>query len=386
MISRRPSPWTAAAAYAAFPCGVSLTYVFAGAQSPAYFAAIGGAFALLALVLGGRRTLLDSAVPAITAACVPLAVFFLQTLFLDPIRFEPDVAFAAAMTAGLLLAWLGGLLDRAELARAMLLIALGHAALSLAALQTWEGLEGQRFSAYDIPTAAWAETAFGMAAAAVLSRSVLTLVIACAVAAALLILTEMRGAGLATLAMILLYAGALVPAKDRALTAFFGAVAAALGLLLFGGQAGESLSDALLLSDPHRGIDSGFSGRFDNWSAAGALIADSPLIGAGIGDATARYAHNGFIMMTAELGLLFALPFAALLATALWRSVQLRDAGVFAVTFGYVLLILTAPRYINFSVAIMVPLTAMAHVLLTPVPPRAPRPARRPGSAFQPQT
>jgi O-antigen ligase len=87
----------------------------------------------------------------------------------------------------------------------------------------------------------------------------------------------------------------------------------------------EKISDAFLVTDQYRGMDSGFSGRDDYWGAALDTFVSSPWFGAGIGseNESGLQAHNFFLYGISQFGLSvlpFFLALIVLLATAVLNS------------------------------------------------------------------
>ena len=78
--------------------------------------------------------------------------------------------------------------------------------------------------------------------------------------------------------------------------------------------------NVLLLSDPHRGIETGFVGREDRWNIGVQAFLDSPIFGSGIGQIREIYGstpHNGFLNLIAEVGI-FAIP----IFWAMWVAIK----------------------------------------------------------------
>ncbi len=88
-------------------------------------------------------------------------------------------------------------------------------------------------------------------------------------------------------------------------------------------------SDVLLLDNPLRGIDSGFTGRTDIWGATFDLWSKSPLLGVGFRQherfLAGLPAHNAYLAMMADTGLLGLIWFLALLVGSLVASWSIQD-------------------------------------------------------------
>ena len=88
-------------------------------------------------------------------------------------------------------------------------------------------------------------------------------------------------------------------------------------------------SDVFLLNDPLRGVDSGFTGRSDIWAETGGLWLKHPLLGIGFRQheqfLAGTPAHNAYLAMLADTGLLGFVWFVALLIASLLASLGIRD-------------------------------------------------------------
>ena len=88
-------------------------------------------------------------------------------------------------------------------------------------------------------------------------------------------------------------------------------------------------SDVLLLDNPLRGVDSGFTGRTDIWGATIDLWLKSPLLGVGFRQherfLAGLPAHNAYLAMLADTGLLGLVWFLALLVVSLVASWNIQD-------------------------------------------------------------
>lgn len=168
-----------------------------------------------------------------------------------------------------------------------------------------------------------------------------------AAAMAGLALTYSRGAWLGTGAGLLV----LLPVLRR------GGAWLVLGLVLTGASAAAGGALDRLRSVTEAGSDTAVTSRFDIWEAALGLVSNHPLLGVGLGNFQAAYgdllvpglpllpyffgvpeeAHNLFLNLAVEVGLVGAGAFAWLLAVALlqtWRTSRSADRQVRAWSLG----------------------------------------------------
>jgi len=137
-----------------------------------------------------------------------------------------------------------------------------------------------------------------------------------------IIATESRGSLVASLLGLVVY-GALQARRLKRFTAFVIAVVAmALILVLpwYLETIQTSVSALLFLDDKYRGLGTGFTGRLDAWQEAIALFRENPVLGVGFRMhehymTTLSSAHNGYLSLLAESGVLGT--FSWLLVTAL---------------------------------------------------------------------
>jgi O-antigen ligase len=132
-------------------------------------------------------------------------------------------------------------------------------------------------------------------------------------------------------------------------------------------------NDIFLLNDPHRGLDSGATGRLDGWLVALELAWAHPLLGVGFGRAspvvaaeTGTSLHNGHLMMLVDTGIvLYGIIVMVVIAT--FAAGLRRDRRIFAtMLFGFVLVMFVQPRAINANVMSMLGWMSLVFVWLLP--------------------
>ena len=347
-------------------CGISYVSFFVAAGSPLYYLVVvcAAISAIIEINWRGKRTtelLFFAAV-----AAMPVYVTIAQTLFLPYYRINDvslqNISYGAAISLVLFFCYVSRKIPELNFNAAMRMVALLHIPIlafgAYASFQQWGVDQNGRLIAV-IPTAVWGEIALGVLVAALLSESKLSMAAILPFVVLIIVQSQMRGAGLACAALLSTYF-----ILDRSRTAIrLKWVLLLVGICVmtvFADKLVAFVSDALLLSDEHRGISSGFSGRFENWRKGFEVYLESPIIGLGPAHPDASYTHNGFLKVLAEYGILVAAP---LFATYfyVWAIVLLRrDQKKLAILVAYTIFVLTAPRYINFQIAPLVLLFAMS--------------------------
>ncbi len=145
------------------------------------------------------------------------------------------------------------------------------------------------------------------------------------------ILTFSRGGYFALIAMGLVSTGVIFPSLIRKYFPALGiSVAITLFLVVFPNPVSERVSSSFDLSDHST------SGRIEIWKEAIGIIREHPIFGVGIGNYSSavfpsatyrepRYAHDIFLDIAAETGVLNAAFFFAALALAITRSLSKRE-------------------------------------------------------------
>ena len=297
-------------------------------------------------------------------------IFLLQGLFLYKGELSrSDFVYVTRNVAVLVLAYSLASLPKDVFTKLMKIIATSHLVILATFIPRIRELFLQssleRFATENFATAVWAEVALGTVAAALLARSNLALVLSLMVGGLFIAATQMRGAGLSIAFAILSIGLFYRPRQVMEVIAVLCLVGIAFsGVLLKFDVIAQSLSEALMLDDPHRGISSGFSGRFDNILAGFQVFLQNPIVGVGGGNSDGNYTHNGVVMSLAQNGILVSLFFIFLACWAAVLSFRSRDARLFAVILAYGLFIQTAPRYLNIQVFPFLGIVAIAFSLV----------------------
>ena len=104
-------------------------------------------------------------------------------------------------------------------------------------------------------------------------------------------------------------------------------LSAALGLLVIAVLGADFITnDLLMLSDPGRGVGSGVSGRASAWRESWDLFASHPWLGVGYRQherflVTEASAHNAYLAMLADMGVVGLLAYLLFVFGGLWRAV-----------------------------------------------------------------
>ncbi|TNC52298.1 O-antigen ligase family protein [Rubellimicrobium rubrum] len=374
--------------------GISATAVLLNGQAAPYFLCVGltGACACISLE---RRNLLFS-----QTCLLPWIVFFWLVLA-TTIRYalNSNVSLASfpvdpfseltkiiAILIILLVIISAGIMSEWVFQRTMALVALLHGVLLLyglsngqATLRILANTESvTRFSGADFKTAAWAEIALGTIMAATLSRRLWVGITIIPIALYTILAADMRTTLLASVVMMLILLvgriGRIKHGKQRQLVWVGSAIFIILIGLAYRDHIVAAVSDILLLNDRHRGISSGFSGRFDNFAHGWAAFLEHVILGAGFNNPIVNYTHSGYILTFAQMGAPLALLLLPHLFLAGTRALRYGDFVLLSVITGLLFFYLGQPRNINFQVCPLLGLVACARVLLGNI---VRRPAKR---------
>ena len=349
--------------------GVSLTSIAYGAQSAPYYAVLAiGLLACMPLLLRRSDEQRKVFFFILLLMSLPLFLFFIQVyVFSFRGEFEASIMASLAMSYVFFIVGVGVLLRPEEFQKLMMLTAGAHVLIGVYGIIQWDFEDARyaysRFAALDLHIAVWAEIALGMVIAAILSGKRNILAVSLVVAAILIYGTQMRSAGIAIVTAIgvLLVLG--VKGRARIILIATTVVMTVIGIGLYWSDVRDVASALLLLDNPHRGLDTGFSGRFGNWADGFAMFMLSPIVGVGPIDPVAGYTHNGIIRLMAQYGVLFGFFLLVLYLVSLKRALRLRDPLLLAALIGYLAYIMTAPRVVNLQVMPLVALFAVAYAL-----------------------
>ncbi|MCP4192236.1 MAG: hypothetical protein GY768_16620 [Planctomycetaceae bacterium] len=218
---------------------------------------------------------------------------------------------------------------------------------------TLEQIGSVRFSGAGFREVIWAEVALGTLALAILSRRSYAIFLTLPFSSLLIAASQMRTVGIAAVlgVLLLLYHRTYLQRSksNRQIILLVLPIPIFLYLVLQSHAILQTLSTILLLDDAHRGITSGFSGRFDNIMLGWELFARSPIIGVGSLQEDATYVHNGYVKVLAQYGI-FGLFGIALVGLSFWRAWMQRDYSLLAVILMLVLYYLGQPRHLSFQV------------------------------------
>jgi hypothetical protein len=339
--------------------GVTLSSIFYGALSIPYCGAVlMGLILTLPLFVNRSPRRSKMRMIAVLVATFPCLLYALQMLFLDTGRFEPELLPAIAIATVVLVVIAASLLPASRFQETMGYIAIAHILICMYGLANWNlptvQVTESRLQVLNLGTAVWAEVGLGTLVAAVFSNSRLLICISTAIAALMIFATQMRGAGLAALVLVSVYVSLEMKKKASKGWALLITALLAIAIWLTFDRLMGIASELLLLDDPHRGINSGFSGRLDNWRLGVQKFLASPIIGAGTGDISPQVgvfsAHNGLIRMLAEFGVIFGVAFCMFFVLAFKRAWQCRSASLVAVLSAYAVFLGSAPRYLNLQI------------------------------------
>jgi O-Antigen ligase len=337
--------------------GSTYASIFLGGQGAFYYAFVLCGFALGLPLFIKDKTLLKSAQPALLAILtLLLGIMILQSSFLrlsDNYFDEAAILRTFSLVVAIGAATQFAALEARYFSIACILVVLIHLPLLGYGVMSWRQLaadtdEASRLGG-EVHTAVWAELALGTFLTALLTGKRWLMLVSGAAGAALVAATQMRGVGLAGAFAVLTYTYfrwlRKMPLPGWLLLGSMTMIIATYYL----DTIVNIVSEALLLDDPHRGLSTGFSGRFDNWRLGWNLFANYPLWGVGPSHPDANYTHNGYIKVLAEYGGVFGLVCFFALAKGLWNALRSGNPGVAAGVISLMVFISSSPRYINFQ-------------------------------------
>jgi O-antigen ligase len=372
--------------------GSTYASIFLGRQGAAYYIFVLCGFALGLPLFVKDKALLKSTQPVLLGILtLLLGIMILQSSLL---RLSDNYFDQAAIlrTFSLVVA-IGAATQFAALEPryfriACILVVFIHLPLLGYGVMSWQQLaadadEASRLGG-DVHTAVWAELALGTFLTALLSGKRWLMLVSGAAGAALIAATQMRGVGLAAAFAVVTYTYfrwvRRMPLPGWLALGSMAMIVAAFYL----DTIVNIVSEALLLDDPHRGLSSGFSGRFDNWRLGWNLFVNYPLWGVGPSHPDANYTHNGYIKVLAEYGGIFGLVCFVALAKGLWNALRSGNPGVSAGVIALMVFISSSPRYINFQLMPFVGIVCVIAALIgksaktaTAPPATKPTPLRR---------
>jgi len=220
--------------------------------------------------------------------------------------------------------------------------------------------ESTRAAPFGVHPNWWGEVAFGFILCSLASRRVIVKIFFIAVGIGLMIVVQSRGALLAAMVSLLAY----FAMQYRPLGMVAVKKLAIFGVMILGGLVFIMMTDLksvildtieskiLLLNNPHRGLDSGLTGRFAGWREAAEIFIENPIFGQGFN--TLVNVHNGFLRWAGEGGILLLGVMLLLVISALVRSWRRRNDWAFAVLLGIMAYMMTYPRALNLNLVGMV--------------------------------
>jgi O-antigen ligase len=351
-----------------FMYGVTASSFIYGAQSIQYyfFVLLGFLACVPLIVLGLQNNQVMTR--ALLFAFLPLLLYVLQALWHQDYDLMGRVPLLyLGSVIAVLMAIATGLLDERSFRSLMYWVAIGHILIAIYGIQHWNPILTERnlarFSALGLREAVWAELMVGAFLAALLSGQRWLIAVATIVAGVVIFGTQMRGFGLALALSLMAFIFYRIN-QNKLLIVIVGlGLAIALGAVYFD-SIYRFVFSVLLLDDPYRGLDSGFSGRFNNWQAGLEKFSETPLIGVGLYDPVASYTHSGYLKAFAQFGVIYGLLFLGILFIAFKRSLHLMRADLIAGVVCYCVFIASSPRYINFQLMPFVGMAAIAYIFL----------------------
>jgi len=244
------------------------------------------------------------------------------------------------------------LTDEHSFSRAAMFIAISHTVVLAITIGNPSQLDIQaRISTENAAVAALAEIALGTAWAGMLSRKLSVAILAIIVSFAVIFLAQMRTTGIALAISLIFFLWSYFSSRNGSyvkLMLIFSAVGiSGFSTFIFWERIYGAFRSILLLDDKNRGIDSGFSGRFDNFESGMANFLENPILGIGFSDPVVNYTHNGYILTAAQFGGPIAIILIFLLISSARRSFINEKSAAFGVIMGLAFFYVGQPRNLN---------------------------------------
>lgn len=352
--------------------GISISTLLFGANSTPYLVSAFGAGALSLTYVSRNRTRASIAALLIFALTIFTATGAIGRTYEDTdLAWTDEFAKVTALSIVILLALVAGSQAEKQFRSLMTAVALFHLCIlsyglvSGGALETDVGL--QRFSTDTIGTSAWSEIALGTIMAAVLGRNSKVTFAALTLGAFIFLMTQLRTAGLSAFALVLMLVAHRFYIARATGFRFLVVCVSALSLFAlfatFGDIIGSTFRSALLLDDPHRGLESGFSGRFDNVAVGIEIFLSNFFFGAGFSDPLANKTHNGYIMTLAQMGVILGGFLISVFLLAVYRSAKSGNAALLAVCVALAVFYMGQPRNLSFQLCPLVGIFACSRAL-----------------------
>jgi hypothetical protein len=357
--------------------GVTASSVLADGMAGIYLFSVGSAGALALLYLTRTRLLFQRA--GIIAIGIS-AWLFVAMLLRSAIEGSWDEGLSdlpkiIAVCVVLMLTICAGSMPDWLFRSTMTTVAISHGIILIYGLATGDATirllsdsqDVVRLAGAGLGTAAWAEVALGTIMAAALSQRLLVQCSVIPIAIYTILAADMRTTMVAAAGILLLLAfAAVLSVRNQTTRLMVWMSGSTLLIALAGAYSARMIaviSEVLLLNDRHRGLGSGFSGRFTNFSGGWNSFLDNILLGAGFSDPVVNYTHNGYLLTLAQMGIALSLLLFIVLLLALVGSLQHREITVLAVIVGLIFFYMGQPRNINFQLCPLVGLFACSRAL-----------------------
>lgn len=278
-----------------------------------------------------------------------------------------EILRASAIIAVLFISFAAVAVDEHRFTRIMRFTALSHAAVLSSVYIQGNVVASSRLSSELVATGALSEIALGTAWAGLLSRSKVITGISVMVAMVIIFETQMRTAGLALIFTVVMYY--VISASQtkfnnfRAFIFLLGTAVLLIFLVVLFEDILRFLIDILLLNDDHRGISSGFSGRFENIYLGFQNFLNNPLTGTGFQNEVTNYTHNGYILTLAQMGMFVGGTILIIFGNALFRAISFPRSILGAIVFGLAVFYFGQPRNINFQLSPLIGIICAARIL-----------------------
>lgn len=339
--------------------GLTLASMNGGNQGGAYYA-IALTSAVLAVASLIRHRLKATLLPGLYGILLIFFIFSLQGLLLPPFAIDFEFPQSALRVGSIVIIFLICMAlanaDSKNVETAFLVSWVAMFAILIygiiagGALRIEFGID--RFSGAGFREVIWSEIALGTLVLAFLTRRHPVFLLTLPFVGLIVFATQMRVAGLAVFFGVLVYvADRYFFQKGRAgRMAFLAAgIVAIFSFVVFFEAISQLVRLLLLLDHSHRGLESGFSGRFENIAMGWHAYLASPLIGFGLEDETVNYTHNSFVLVMAQYGI-FGIFWCCLVLYSMLIAFRQRDLVLLSCLIVLTIYYMAQPRHINFQV------------------------------------
>lgn len=220
-----------------------------------------------------------------------------------------------------------------------------------------------RLSTMNISTAALSEIALGVLIISLLFKNNPLILISAAISMMVQLNTEMRSTLILSFGLLVFYFYKnIVEYCQKQPFATLTILFSILIMLAFNVELLIQMAhEILMLDDPHRGLESGFSGRGERNIVGLENFLSNPLFGVGLNGEGVSAIHLGFLKAQNQYGLLFVLVLLFFIFRGSVGNYRAGNTLFLAMSFCFILFLLTSPRILNLQIFPFVAIYAIAY-------------------------